>query len=72
MIVYTYSEARQNLSTLLDDANREGEVILKRRDGQAFVVKPENKNGSPLDVKGINLNLTRSEILKSIRDSRRK
>ena len=72
MIVYTYSEARQKLSTLLDDASREGEVILKRRDGQVFIVKPDIKTSSPLNVKGINLNLTKGDILNSIQDSRRK
>ena len=72
MIVYTYSEARQNLSTLLEDADREGEVILRRRNGQTFIVRPRKKLGSPLDVKGVDLNLSRSDILKSIKESRRK
>lgn len=72
MIVYTYSEARQNLATLLEDARREGEVILKRRDGQAFVVKPERLNSSPLDVQGTNVNLTRGDIVKFVRESRQR
>jgi len=39
--VYTYTEARQNLASLLDQAAREGEVGVKRKDGQTFVIKPE-------------------------------
>ncbi|MBI2934732.1 MAG: type II toxin-antitoxin system Phd/YefM family antitoxin, partial [Chloroflexi bacterium] len=51
---YTYSEARQKLSRLLDEARREGAVRIRRRDGQAFVLKSERARRSPLDVKGLN------------------
>lgn len=40
MKVYTYSQARQKLAKLLDDASGEGQVQIKRRDGQTFVIKP--------------------------------
>ena len=40
MTIYTFSEARQNFSSLLDKAREEGEVLIKRRDGSVFVVKP--------------------------------
>ena len=69
--VYTYTEARQNLASLLDRAIREGEVRVKRKDGQTFVIKPEQKAGSPLDVEGINLGITTTEIVQFIRESRR-
>jgi len=69
--VYTYTEARQNLASLLDLAVRKGEVRLKRKDGQTFVIKPERKAGSPLDVEGVNLGITTTEIVQFIRESRR-
>jgi PAS domain-containing protein len=69
--VYTYTEARQNLASLLDQAVREGEVRVKRKDGQIFVIKPEQKAGSPLDVEGVNLGITTTEIVQFIRESRR-
>ena len=68
--VYTYTEARQNLASLLDQAVREGEVRVKRKDGQTFVIKPEQKAGSPLDVEGVNLGITTTEIVQFIRESR--
>lgn len=71
MKVYTYSEARQNLATLLEQARREGSVRIRRRDGQSFVLKPEAAPGSPLDVEGIDLNLTKDEIVDYVRESRR-
>jgi hypothetical protein len=69
--VYTYTEARQNLASLLDLAIREGEVRVKRKDGQTFVIKPEQKAGSPLDVEGVDLDITSTEIVQFIHESRR-
>jgi len=69
--VYTYTEARQNLASLLDLAVRKGAVRVKRKDGQIFVIKPEQKTGSPLDVEGVNLGITTTEIVQFIRESRR-
>lgn len=71
MNIYTYTEARQNLATLLDKALREGEVLIKRRDGQVFVVRPQSRPGSLLDVEGIDLNLTASEIVAFVHEGRR-
>ena len=70
-VVYTYTEARQNLASLLDLAVRKGEVRVKRKDGQTFVIKPERKVGSPLNVEGVNLGITTTEIVQFIRESRK-
>jgi antitoxin (DNA-binding transcriptional repressor) of toxin-antitoxin stability system len=70
MNTYTYTEARQKLASLLEQAAKYGEVRIKRRDGQVFVIKPQKRIGSPLAVDGIKLNLTRSEILESIEEGR--
>jgi len=71
MIVYTYSEARQKLATLLDQAVKEGEVRIRRKDGQTFVIRPEARTGSPLDVEGMDLGITADEIVEFIREGRR-
>jgi hypothetical protein len=71
MKVYTYSEARQNLATLLEQARREGAVRIRRRDGQSFVLQPERRAGSPLDVTGVDLDLTTDEIVAFVREGRR-
>jgi hypothetical protein len=68
---YTYSEARQSFSSVLDRAKREGAVRIRRRDGQVFVLKPESSTKSPLDVSGLKLNLGRDEIVELIRAGRR-
>lgn len=69
---YTYSEARQSFSSVLDKAKREGAVRIRRRDGQVFILRPEGSTKSPLDVPGINLNLGRDEIVEFIHAGRRK
>ena len=71
MNTYTYTEARQKLASLLEQAATHGEVRIKRRDGQVFVIKPEKREGSPLAVDGIKLGLSREEILQSIEEGRR-
>src|SRR5271157_1333667 len=71
MTVYSYSEARQQLAELLDRARREGQVEIRRRDGQSFVVRPTEGGGSPLDVPGVETSLSREEIVALVRESRR-
>jgi antitoxin Phd len=69
--VYTYTEARQNLATILENAAREGEVRVKRRDGRVFVIKPVIIEKSPLDVAGIDVGLSRDEIVQFVHEGRR-
>ena len=71
MKVYTYSEARQQLASLLEQARREGAVRIRRQDGQSFVLTPEQPSGSPLDVEGLDLDLTTDEIVAFVREGRR-
>lgn len=70
MKVYTYTQARQKLSKLLDEARLDGEVGIKKRDGQTFILKSIKEKGSPLDIEGVDTNLTLDELNSSIRESR--
>ena len=70
MKVYTYSEARQSLASLLDVAQQEGAVRIRRRDGRSFVLQPESSEASPLDVEGVDLGVTTDEIVSMIREGR--
>ena len=55
MRAYTYSEARQNLASLLETAQRDGAVRIRRKDGRSFVLPPETSANSPLDARGSTL-----------------
>lgn len=70
MKVYTYSEARQQLASLLDRAGQDGVVRIRRRDGSAFLVRPEISKRSPLDVPAAHLGLGREEIVRLVREGR--
>ena len=68
---YTFSEARQRLASLLDRAQKEGAVRIRKRDGSKFILQPERQSKSPLNVPSLNLNIGRDEIVEIIRSSRR-
>lgn len=70
MQVYTYSEARQKLATVLKQAENTGKVIIRRKDGQTFALIPEKITTSPLDVPTIETDLTTQEIVDIIRKGR--
>jgi len=70
MQVYTYSEARQKLALVLEQAEDTGKVLIKRKDGRTFALVPENNAASPLDVPSIKANITTQEIIDIIREGR--
>ncbi len=72
MTTYTYSEARQNFAAVLDKAKKEGKVLIKKRDGSSFILSPLPVAESPLNVKGINIDLTSQEILDVLKEVRRR
>lgn len=71
MQVFTYSEARQNLSKLLVLAQTE-EVEIRRKDGSIFsLISKEKQSKSPFDVSGINTKATTLNILSAVKKSRK-
>ena len=70
MQVYTYSEARQKLATVLKEAESTGKVIIRRKDGQTFALIPEKITTSALDVPSIDTDFTAQEIVDMIREGR--
>ena len=72
MNIYTLSEARQQLSSLLEQAIQLGEVYIKSQDGKTFILKPVQTNQSPLAVPTIKMTLSSQEIIDTIREMREK
>lgn len=70
MKVFTYSEARQRFSDLLDLATIHGKVLIKRRDGSTFALVPEHSKASPLDIKGIKTKASTNDIINALRETR--
>jgi prevent-host-death family protein len=69
MKVFTYSEARQRLSDVLNVARTE-EVVIKRRGGENFSIVFRKSDKSPFDVPGIQTRATTKDILAAVRESR--
>ena len=69
MKVYTYSEARQKFSMVLDIAKFE-DVIIKRRGGETFKIIFTKSPKSPFDVAGVKTKATTGDILNAVKESR--
>jgi len=72
MNTYTYSEARQKLALLLDKAKKEGKVLIKRKDGTVFELRPVKTKKSSLNVKGVDLDIDKDEIIDILREVRKR
>ena len=70
MQVYSYSEARQKLATVLKQAESTGKVIIRRKDGRTFALIPEKIAASPLDVPSVEAKISTEEIVDYIREGR--
>jgi len=69
--VYTYSEAREKLASILEESKTE-EVVIRRRKGDMYAIVPQSPRPrrSPFDVAGLNKRISKNEIIEAIRESR--
>jgi hypothetical protein len=72
MRTYTFSEARQRFASILEIAKIDGKVLIKRKDGSLFEIHPVPKMDSPLNIEGINLDLSADEIVNIVREIRKR
>jgi len=69
MKAYTYSEARENFASVLEEAERDGAVEIRRRDGAIFRISPARRSkASPLDVKGVKLGVRTADLVAAVRE----
>jgi hypothetical protein len=70
MKIYTYSQARQKLASILEESKSE-EVVIRRRSGDTFSIVPKkSRRRSPFDVPSLRKRIDRKDILEAIRESR--
>ncbi len=72
MKIYTYSQARQNLATLLTESKTTGVLIRRSKTGELFRVTPQAPDESPLDIKGIKTKATTRQVISAIRQVRKR
>jgi hypothetical protein len=70
MTIFSDLEVEKKLALVLDQASLDGEVRIKRADGQEYVLRPAAR--SPLDVGFVNVQppLTVDDIVQAIQDGR--
>ncbi len=67
---YNFSEARKNFASVLETAKQEGIICIYKRNGEAYYLTPAKVKRSPLDVEGIDLRLSSTQITSIVRESR--
>ncbi len=70
MRMFTYSEARYDLASLLEIAQRDGAVGIRHKDGKSYKLQPMELKGSPLDVGSVDIDITTEEIVQIVREGR--
>lgn len=71
MKAYTFSEAREKFATVLDEAERDGAVEIRRRDGSVFRIVPASRTqSSPLDVKSVRVGMSTQDLVALVREGR--
>lgn len=67
---YNFTEARKNFASVLETAKQEGIICIYKRNGEAYYLTPVKTKKSPLDVEGIDLRLSSSQIISILSESR--
>ncbi len=70
MLVMTYSTARQNFSSALDRAKKDGGVLITRTDGSLFKLVPQIPTSSPFDGIQTNIKLKKGELSAALDEAR--
>lgn len=70
MTIYVMAELKEKLEALLEEACREGEILINQNDGQIFVIRSKRQDRSALDVQVVDLGLSKSEIVQFVREGR--
>ena len=67
---YNFSEARKNFASVLETAKQEGIICIYKRNGEAYYLTPAKVKKSPLDIEGIDLRLSSTQITSIVREGR--
>ncbi len=70
MTTFTDQQARQHLDAVLELARQQGEVRIKAQSGEEFSVRAISRAPSPLDIPGVDVRLSKDEIVQAIREGR--
>jgi len=69
---YSFTEAQQHFASVLNEAKKEGIVCVKQGNGNLFYIKAATSRKSPLDVEGVDLGMSATEIVGIVSEGREK
>jgi antitoxin Phd len=73
MTTFTDEQVREQLETVLQAAQSQGEARIRTHDGQEYAVRPVMPpTRSPLDIPGVDLKLSADEIVGFVREGRQR
>ena len=67
---FNFTEARNNFASVLELAKQYGIICISKRDGESFYITPVKSKKSPLDIKGVNLGLSATDIVSIVNEGR--
>ncbi len=70
MSLYTYIDARQHFDHLFDEAKEKREVMIQRPNGDLFLLRLVTTHNFRQRLPQLGVNLSRQEIIESIREVR--
>ncbi len=70
MLIYTYIEAKKDLSKLLDKAKKNNDVFIQSEDSEMFALRFFSKKETAYNLPHTDLELSRDEIVSCIREVR--
>lgn len=70
MPVYNYADVCDRLSELFDKAKENTEVIVRRENGELYLITLVRKKGAAYNLPQTNIGLSRDEIISFIRETR--
>lgn len=67
---YSYEKAKKSFDLIFKKATVDGKVAI-RKDNEIYILMPASKNISPLDVEGVDMDISSKDIIQFIHESRK-
>lgn len=69
-MTYSYEKAKKSFDLVFKKASLDGKVAI-RKDNQIYILMPVLNKISPLDIEGVDMDVTSKEIVKFIHEGRK-
>jgi hypothetical protein len=67
---YSYEKAKKSFDLVFKKATIDGKVAI-RKDNDLYILMPASKDASPLDVEGVDMDISSKDIIQFIHESRK-